>query len=253
MRAALLVLLLAAAPGDEAVTIERSVRLTLSDPLNRRREIQRRERVTVKDGNLAIADLTFGERLVVRTDRKRIVRIDTLGGVYSEYGFEEAAAIRKRALDEIESAKARVPGTADEKELEAVLEGFDRFAKPPAVELRSEGNERRILLNGDRVRFSARVDEKRKAAGLFAALAAADAFPPAVAEKLKGLDGLPVQGTIRYALFLDRVVEQFEVTSVRPGEAAEADFEVPAGLVQVPLAGFERPAEREPARDGKKP
>ncbi len=252
MRLAALALLLLPWPQEEAVTFERSVRLTLVDALNRRREIHRRERVAVKGGNLAVIDLTFGERLVIRADRKKILKIDPLGGAYSEYTFDEAAAIRKRALDEIESARARVPGTADEKELGAILEGYDRFAKPPSVELKSSGADRQLLVNGDRVRLSVQVDEKVQSPGLFAALAAAGGFPPDVAAKLKQLGGLPMKGTVRYVLFLDRVVERFEVTSVKAGEAADADFELPPGLAKVPLRGFERPPDA-PRKDGKQP
>ena len=253
MRTAALFLLLTALPQEGAVTFERSVRLTLVDSLNRRREIHRRERVVVKGGDLAVIDLTFGERLVIRTGQKRIVKADPLGGIYSEYTFDEAAAIRKAALDEIDSARARVPGTADEKELEALLEGFDRFAKPVSADLKSSGADRQVLVNGDRVRLSAQVDENLRAPGVFGALAAAGGFPPEVAAKLRDLGGFPMKGTVRYVLFLDRVIEQFEVTSVKSGEAADADFELPAGLVRVPLRGFERPAESLPKKDGKKP
>ena len=248
MRLAAFLVLLAAAPQEGSVTFERSVRLTLVDTLNRRREIHRRERVVLKGEDLAIIDLTFGERLVIRAGQRKIIKADPLGGTYSEYTFEQATAIRKAALDEIESAKARVAGTADEKELEAILEGFDRFSKPLSVELKTSGADRQVLVNGDRVRLSAQVDEKVRAPGLLAALAAAGGFPPEVALKLRDLGGLPMKGTVRYVLFLDRVVEQFEVSSVRPGEAADADFELPAGLSKVPLRGFERPAERAPER-----
>lgn len=248
MRLTAFLVLLAGAPQEGTVTIERSVRLTLVDSLNRRREIHRRERVVVKGEDLAVIDLTFGERLVIRTGQRKILKADPLGGTYSEYSFEQAAAIRKAALDEIESAKARVAGTSDEKELEAILEGFDRFAKPLSAELKSTGDDRQILVNGDRVRFAGRVDGKVRAPGFFAALAAAGAFPPEVAGKLRDLGGLPTKGTVRYVLFLDRVVEQFEVTSVKAGEAADADFELPPGLSKVPLRGFERPAERPPER-----
>jgi hypothetical protein len=101
-------------------------------------------------------------------------------------------------------------------------------------------------VGADRVRLSARVDPKLRAPAWFEALAAAGAFPPEVAARLRELDGLPLKGTLRYVLFLERVVEQFEVTAVRAGEAADADFELPAGLARVPLRGFERPAEKAP-------
>ncbi len=245
MRPAAIVLALAALPQEGGLAFERTVRVTTVDTLNRRREIHRRERVALKDGNLAVIDLTFGERLVVRADTKTIRKADPLGGTYSEYTFEEAAAIRKAALDEIASAKARVPGTADERELEAILEGFDRTAASPRVELKASGADRQVILNGDRVRLSATVDEKVPAPALYDALAAAGAFPPEVAAKLRELGGLPVKGTVRYLLFLDRVIEQFEVTSVG-GAPSAADFELPPGLTRVPLKGFERPAGRKP-------
>jgi hypothetical protein len=74
-------------------------------------------------------------------------------------------------------------------------------------------------------------------------------FHPAIAEKLKGLGGVPVKGTIRYALFLDRIVEQFEVTAPpQPRVISDQEFELPKGLTRTPLKGFEAPAERKLSR-----
>ena len=232
-------LLLLQEPAVNGVAIERTVKRTSIDWLGRREEIQRRELLLVKGNNLAIIDLTFGERLIIRTDRKRIWKADPLAREVSEFSFDEAAARRKAGLDEIRAARARVPGTSDEKELDDILAGFDQFAAAPQVELKATGAQREILVNGDRVRLSVQVDEKIQAPGWLEALAATGAFHPAVAEKLKGLGGIPSKGTIRYALFLDRIVEQFEVTSAQPREIADAEFEVPAGLTRTPLRGFE--------------
>jgi hypothetical protein len=230
--------------GTEGLVVERTVKRTSIDWLGRREEVQRKERLLIRGGNLAVIDLTFGERLIIRTDRKRIWKADPLARTYAEFSFEEMAARRKAVLDEIRASKARVAGTSDEKEIEDLLQGLDQFASPPEVELRSTGAQRELLLNGDRVRLSVQVNDKLRGPGWLEPLAAAGAFHPFVAQKLKDLGGLPVKGTVRYALFLDRVVEQFEVTSTQAREISDAEFELPQGLTRAPLRGFELPAPR---------
>ncbi len=230
------------------LAIERTVKRTSIDWLDRRQEIQRKELMLVKGPNLAILDLTFGERLIIRGDLKKVWKADVLAGEYAEFTFDEAAALRKAALDNLRSARSRVPGTPEEKELDRVLEGFDQFAQAPLVDLKTSGAQRDVIVNGDRVRLSVQVNEKLQAPGWMEALAAVGGFHPAIAGKLKDLGGLPVKGTIRYALFLDRIVEQFEVTSTQPREIPDADFELPKGLVRTPLKGFEAPAERKLSR-----
>ncbi|HLY09003.1 MAG TPA: hypothetical protein VKW04_06840 [Planctomycetota bacterium] len=230
--------------ASDGLVVERTVKRTSIDWLGRKEEIQRKERLLIRGGNLAILDLTFGERLIIRTDLKRIWKADPLARTYAEFSFDEAAARRKAALDEIRAAKARVPGTTDEKDLEDMLQGFDQFASPPQLELKATGAQRELILNADRVRLSVQINDKIQAPGWMGALAATGAFHPSVAEKLRALGGLPVKGTIRYALFLDRIVEQFEVTSTQSREIADAEFELPPGLTRAPLRGFEPPPPR---------
>lgn len=248
MKTAVLVLLVLAVPAQEptrtGVAVERTVRRTTIDWLGKREEIQRKELVLIKGSNLAILDLTFGERLIIRSDLKKVYKVDPLAGEYSEFTFDAAAAIRKTALDDVRAAKARVPGTTDEKELEAILEGFDQFAAAPKVELKVAGAQSEVIVNGDRVRASVQVNPQVKAPGWVEALAGIGAVHPSVAEKLRELGGIPVKGTLRYSVFLDRIVEQFDVTSAQAREVPDADFELPAGLTRVPLRGFERPPER---------
>jgi hypothetical protein len=231
-------------PAANGVAIERTVKRTSIDWLGRVQEIQRKELLLVRGGDLAIIDLTFGERLIIRSGSRKILRADPLAREYAEFTFDEAAALRKAGLDQIRAAKARVPGTDDEKELEAILLGFDQFAAEPMVELKVSGAQREVIVNGDRVRVSVQVDDKVRAPGWMDALSATGAFHPAVAGKLKELGGLPSKGTLRYAMFLDRIIEQFEVTSARPREIPDADFELPKGLIRAPLKGFEKPASR---------
>lgn len=249
MRApAFIVLLLLQEPTPNGVAIERTVKRTSIDWLGRRQEIQRKELVLIKGSNLAIIDLTFGERLIIRTDQKKLVKADPLAREFAEFTFDQASALRKEALDDVRAAKGRVPGTADEKELEAILEGFDQFAAAPKVELKAAGAQREVIVNGDRVRASVFVNDRLKAPGWMEALAAIGAVHPSVAEKLRDLGGVPVKGTLRYTLFLERVVEQFEATKVQPREVADAEFDLPPGLTRAPLRGFERPPERKLSR-----
>ncbi len=254
MRAILLLPLLAlpagsrAEPSPPGLVIERTVRLTFIDVLDRRREVHRKEVVRLRGEDLSITDLTFGERLIIRSSVRKVWKADPLAGTYSELSFDELAAHRKRALEELREARSRVPGTADENELESILEGLDEFAGEPRVELRAEGAGREVVVNGDRIRAAVEVDEGLQGEGYFRALANIGAFHPAIAEKLRGLGGFPKKGTIRYVLFLDRVVERFEVTAARTAEVTDADFELPAKLRRVPLEGLEPAPERRPAK-----
>lgn len=257
MRVALLALTLAGtapapSPRDAGpgVVLERTVTLTLTDTLNRRREIRRKEIVRLRGGDLSITDLTFGERLIIRSGAKKILKADPLRGEYSEYSFEEAAALRKRALDEIRAAQDRVPDTAEAKELEAILEGYDVFRAEPRVELaKNPAGDRVLLVNGGQLRFHVPAGAALvSAAGYFEVLSAAGAFHPAVAAKLKDVGGLPGKGRLRYVLFLERVLEDYTVTASRNEEIDDAEFEVPPGLKKVPLRGFDRAAERKPPK-----
>lgn len=233
---------------QDAVVLERSVQATTIDALNARREVKRRERIVVRGADVAVTDLTFGERLIIRSDLRRVWKADPMAGTYAELGFDEVAVLRKTLLEELLACKARVAGTPEEKELAAVLEGLDRSEREPGVELKATGTKREIVVNGDRVRLSADVDPSVAAPGYFEALGALGAFPPAVGAKLKELGGFPVKGTFRYALFADRVVEQFEVTSAKTQAVAASEFELPPGLVKVPLRGLQRTAEKRPTK-----
>jgi hypothetical protein len=247
----LLLAVLVLATQDPGLVLERTVTLTTLDWLGQKREVRRRERVAVRGTSISVTDLTFGERLVVRPELRRIWKADPLAGTFAEYGFDELAAVRKEMLDELRAAKARVPGTPDEQELGRLLEGLDEYPAPPRVEVRADGPRRELIVNGDRVKASVELDPKLAAgAGWFEALSAAGGFHPAVAEKLRGLGGFPAKGTVRYVLFLDRVIEDFEVTSSRAEAVPDSEFELPRGLRREPLKGFGRPAERRPAKPG---
>jgi hypothetical protein len=237
------VLVLAAAQGLE---IERSVVRVSLDPLGRREELRRRERLLVRPDALAVVDLTFGERWILRASDRRILHADPLLGEASDLPVDRLLEIRRKALDEIRGARARVKGTQDEKDLDAILEGFDSFDAEPRFELRTSGERRDLVLNGDRSRASLVLDAGPPAPGWFAALESAGAFPPAAAGAFKSLPGLPVKGTLRYVFMMERVIETFEVLKRTERAIPDSEFELPAGLKLVPMPGVERPAERRP-------
>ncbi|HYE98653.1 MAG TPA: hypothetical protein VEJ18_07060 [Planctomycetota bacterium] len=247
----LLLLLALQAPAETPATVvERDVRLVLIDPLDRRREIHRRERVAFTADRLCVTDLTFGTRLIVRSDLRKAWVADPLAGTLAEIGFEELARRRSETLDGLEAAKARVPGTPDEKAIVSVLEGFDRFPKQPGVELRSEDGRREVVVNGEIVKLSFQGEAGVPVGGYLEVLARLGAFHPEVAGALSSLKSFPAEGTLRYVLFLDRVVERFTVRSAKAQAVPAAEFEPPAGLQRVPMPGFAPAAEREPVKPG---
>jgi hypothetical protein len=245
------------------LAVERTVHATCIDWLGRKREVQRKESVLIRGSNVAITDLTYGEKLIIRTDEKKVWMADPLGGHYSEYTFDEVASIRKASFDELRAVKTHVAGTKDEKELDGLLEAYDQFPAAPKVEMAAREQKREVVLNGELVRVTVDIDPKVPVGGYFDAFASIGAFHPAVAETLRSLGGFPMKGKIRYVLFMDRVVEEFEVTSVKAQEVADSDFDLPKGLTKVPLKGFGRPPERKPPKpaefrrdfgeDGEKP
>lgn len=241
-------------PAAEGLTIERTASLSVMDPITldprRARQVRRKEVLRIRGGDASLTDLTFGERLIIRSGARRVLKADPLGGVYSEYSFEEVHSLRKRALEEIRSAQARLAGSPEAKDLEVLLEGYDQFKGDPKVELRvdRDGN-RSLLVNGDLVRLKVPAGAGMlPGAGYFEVLSHLGAFHPRVAAKLKELGGFPEKGTLRYVLFLDRVTEDYEVASVRKEEIPDAEFELPPGLRKVPLKGFEPEAEKKPAK-----
>ena len=179
-----LLLLLQVAP-TEGLTIERTVRVTTIDWLDRRREIHRKEVIRLRGDQLSIEDLTFGERLIIDPKRKVVVKADPLAGTYSEIPFKEIPVRRDRLLTGVRDAMKRVSGTPEEKKLRAMLESYGQFKTSPKVELRSKGNRREVVLNGDVVRVSVEVDPAGgDGSGFFRALSLAGAFHSSTAKKL---------------------------------------------------------------------
>ncbi|GEM_PF-3168127 len=237
---------------DPGFTLERTVKLWSVDTLGRLREIHRRERVKYQDGNLSIEDLTFGERILVRTDRKTVWRFDTLGGTYSELTFDQIRTRQQEVLQEIRAARERVKGALDEGELTALLQSYGWFDADPTVEARSNGKSDKVagrecrgmnlIVGGDRYLFSeVFVDPSLPSGGYFEAVNRLSTFPDKTLSRFAELGGVPIRGTVRHVFFLERVSMDVEAVSIATGDIPAIDFEPSlAGLKRVPLRGFEK-------------
>ncbi len=241
--------------GDEGFVLERNVKVWAADPLGRLREVHRHERVKYRGGNLLIEDLTFGEKLLIRTDQKSVWKIDPLAGTYSELTFDQVRARQNEVLGEIRAARERVKGTPDDEELKWLLQGFGWFDAEPTLEIRSSGKSASIagrsavgkdlVVNGDTYLFSdIYVDESLPVAGYFDALGILSTYPEKLKRKFQEIGGLPLRGRMTHVLFLDRARSEEEVLSVTVAAIAETDFAPPTGLKRVPLKGFEKPVPR---------
>lgn len=245
--------------GAPGLTVERRVRVVSRDLVNKASEIHRRETVRILGKNVAIDDETFGTRLIVRPDRELAWVIDLHAGTYSELTFDAIRARRRKVLEELAEARARVAGTADAEEIGTILLALGGVDPALPVEVKDTGRKelvagracvgRELLIGSDIHYIDVVVDPAlTEGRAYFEALAAMGGFHPAVAEKLGELGGFPMKGTVRYALFLDRIVSQDEVISVARGPIAEAHFERPADLKQVPLKGFDPDAGPKPEK-----
>jgi len=241
--------------GDEGFVLERNVKAWSMDTLGRIREIHKQERVKYQDGNLLIEDLTFGEKLLIRTDKRTVWKSDPLAGTYSELTFDQLRARQEEVLKEIQSVRERVKGAPDEEELKWLLFGYGRFDVEPTVEVRSTGKSATIagrnvsandlILNGNVYLFSeAYVDPSLPTVGYFETLGQISTLPEKLLRRFKEVGGIPLRGRMSHVHFLDRVRSEEEVTTVNAASVSPSDFEPPTGLKRVPLKGFEGPEPR---------
>src|SRR5262245_46054622 len=98
----------------DGVVVDRRAKLKSRDTVGRASEIVRRETVKIQNGNVAIDDVTFGTRLVIRPDKKLAWVIDMQGGTYSELTFDDVARRRAQELAQLAEAKKRDRGTRDD-------------------------------------------------------------------------------------------------------------------------------------------
>lgn len=224
------------APGQDAESVlvaDRQARLVILDPVNRQSEIRREERLWIAPHAVRIEDLTFGQDLIFRLDRKSIIQVDRPARTHSEIGFDDLAAHRNAYLRELVSARDRVRGTFEESVLDRILSGISAGAPRPS--LQATGQSHRFegrdcpewqLLSDDKVQvLKLAVDSQPGAGSYLEALVAAHALP----EEALRLEGLPVMGVLRFALFLDRIQLHLETTRLDLAPSSPVLFEPPPG------------------------
>lgn len=241
--------------GDDGFVLERNVKVWSADTLGRLREIHRRERVKYQDGNLLVEDLTFGEKLLIRTDKRTVWRVDPLAGTYSELTFDQVRARQEEVLKEIRSVRERVKGAPDDEELKWLLQGYGWFDSAPTIEVRSSGKRATIagrgvsandlILNGNIYLFSeVYVDPSLPTSGYFETLGRISTYPEPLLQRFKEVGGIPLRGRMSHVLFLDRIRSEEEVTSIAAASIPITEFEPPTGLQRIPLKNFEKPEPR---------
>jgi hypothetical protein len=237
-------------PGPAGFLLERKVRQKIADLTGRESEIHRVERVKIRGQRVSIEDETFGRRLIIRPDLGLAWVIDRVDGTYSEVAFDALAKRRAAVVEELRAALRRVEGSSDAGPLMDTLLRLGELPEGMPVSVRSTERAEKVggrdLLGrevrlGDTISYiNVLVDPSlAEALGYFEALAKIGAFHPTVADRLKQIGGFPVRGETRYALFFDLIKSDEEVTSAARVDLTDADFDRPAGLTKVPLAGVD--------------
>jgi hypothetical protein len=237
----------AAVPAASAdVTLLREVRQETVTFAERTQRSRSEERIRAQADRVRIDNLTLGQSLVVRLDRREVIHLNLLRKTASALTFDALAARRAAALDGVRGARDLVRDTPDAARLDTVLRGFGVFlAGPPKVERRASGEKAtiagreashvRVDVNGEALLDLWMADTPAEAVAYLHALAALQAVPPGVAETLLASPGLPLREDSRYAWFLDRIHVQAEATGVDVAPIPAAEFEIPAGFKPAPF------------------
>jgi hypothetical protein len=216
------------------------------DPPPRLRYV-REEQIRIQADKVRIDNLTLGQALIIRLDRKQVIQLNLLRKTASEQTFDQFAARRSVAIEGVRRARDRVRDTPEAVRLDGILREFGIFAGAPPGVIRRPVGEKAVIAGREaaRVRIEvggeARLDlwltEGFPEAKVYVdALAAFQAVPPDVAEALRQGPGLPLREDSRYAWFLDRIHVRAETKTVETDPIPAAEFEVPAGYKPAPSA-----------------
>lgn len=246
MTRSLLVLFFCASTFADVV-IERTAVVKTTKVDGRVETVPRRERVSIKDGNVRIEDLDLLEVWVLRLDKGLLWYVDARSGAYAEVPFNLVRERRLELIAQIEDCAKRVT----DKDLTARYQDLllQLGATDGAPEVSSTGEKsdvaghacERVTIKAGRTRvmdaFAARACPG--AAEYWKALAKLDAFTPGVAEALAKDALLPMKGKTWMTFLLARVERTEEVTKLEERVCDAKDFELPAGLTKFELPGFE--------------
>lgn len=241
-----LVLLLAANLLADVV-IERTAVVKTMRVDGRVETVPRRERVSIQGGNVRIEDLDLAEAWVLRVDKGLLWYVDERAGRYAEVPF---ALVRERRLDlvaQIEDCARRVTDGDIAARYQEMLLQFGASASEVVL---SETGEKadiagrscgRVTVQAGRVPVMDAycVSDCPGAAEYWSALARIDAFAPKVTELLSRNARFPMKGKTRLTFLLARVERTEEVTSIEERACDAKLFDLPGGLTNFELPGFE--------------
>jgi hypothetical protein len=117
------------------LTIERKTKTVTFDSVNRKHIKGCKEIIKIKDGNVRIEDKTFGEVLIIRTDKKVVWKIDKIARTYSEISFDDIKTKRDKIIMDIEGTKSRISQTEEEKTIESIIQGLGKYTVEPKIEM----------------------------------------------------------------------------------------------------------------------
>lgn len=233
-------------PAAADLTVLRETRQETTTFAERTLKYAFTEQVRIQPEKVRITNVTLGRALIVRLDQKKVIHLDLLQGTRSVLTFQQLAARRQAALEDVRGARERVQDTPEAARLAGVLSGFGVFLDgPPKVDRAATAEKESIagreaarvkITVGGEPRFDLWVAEgPEEARWYYEALGALQAFPAEAAEALRRCGGFPLREDARYALFLDRVRVRAEATSIDAGPIPPSEFEAPDDFRSVPF------------------
>lgn len=233
------------------VEVERTAREKVTRPLGEVQVRVRRQQVLLAADRVRIDDLLSGERLIFRLDRGLLWRVDPNAGTYSEVTFEALAVAESAFRDELRQVCSRLDPASEEAhrvgDLLAALEAaaaagpeVQPVAEADAPTVAGEATAHQRIVAGGRALYDGWfVAAPAEGAAWFRALAAVHAMPTAPCAALGRLGKLPLRASYSLVLFRDRLDVDEEVSRLRRDPIPPEEFDLPAGLRQVDLPGYQ--------------
>ncbi len=232
----------AALPAPADLVLERTVRDRRTTPLGEVTVSARRERVWVSARRVLIEDLVFGRDLLVQLDRGLVVEIDRQARRVATCRLEDLAAGRDRLLAELAQVRARVAGTGQAAEIEALVAALQSPAGRDAAVRVREGADSAQMCGREVLPLAleqggTRVASLWVAEGLAGGAALIEAyerlgwFPAGIGKPMLEAGRLPLRFEGRLIDRVDRVERVEVVTRIAEETSPPERYEVPAGFV----------------------
>jgi len=232
------------------LTIERKVKLSIFDTVSKKMLEAHKECLQMKGGNVRIENITFGEVLIIRTDKKLVWEIDKLRQTYVELSFKDIFDKRREILDNIKLAKNSVVGTEEEKDIDKIL--FDMGDVSPDIKINAEDTsledevvgikcKKKKIYVGNKILVDGYfTDVFEEGSAYFESLTQIGAFPVSMTNCF-ATKGLFLKGNLWYTLFDKRITATIETLSISKDIIKAEDFDIPNNFKREFFGdGFER-------------